>query len=106
MTIRVAINGYGRIGRNILRAPYESGKSHPIEIVAINDLGSAEATQAIARGGYVLADAEGGAPALVLIATGSEVALAVAAREKLAADGIRVRVVSMPSTTVALMSAK
>ncbi len=41
MTIRVAINGYGRIGRNILRAHYESGKKHPIEIVAINDLGDA-----------------------------------------------------------------
>ncbi|MFO1196279.1 MAG: type I glyceraldehyde-3-phosphate dehydrogenase [Burkholderiaceae bacterium] len=40
MTIRVAINGYGRIGRNILRAHYEGGKAHPIEIVAINDLGS------------------------------------------------------------------
>ena len=42
MTIRVAINGYGRIGRNILRAHYEGGKSHPIEIVAINDLGDAK----------------------------------------------------------------
>ena len=41
MTIRVAINGYGRIGRNVLRAFYESGKKHPIEIVAINDLGNA-----------------------------------------------------------------
>jgi len=39
MTIRVAINGYGRIGRNILRAHYEDGKKHDIEIVAINDLG-------------------------------------------------------------------
>ena len=39
MTIRVAINGYGRIGRNILRAFYEGGKQHDIEIVAINDLG-------------------------------------------------------------------
>jgi len=39
MTIRVAINGYGRIGRNILRAHYEGGKKHAIEIVAINDLG-------------------------------------------------------------------
>ncbi|MBC7124252.1 MAG: aldehyde dehydrogenase, partial [Bacteroidales bacterium] len=39
MAIRVAINGYGRIGRNILRAHYEGGKSHDIEIVAINDLG-------------------------------------------------------------------
>jgi glyceraldehyde 3-phosphate dehydrogenase len=41
MTIRVAINGYGRIGRNILRAHYENGKKYPIEIVAINDLGDA-----------------------------------------------------------------
>src|SRR5690606_20481609 len=41
MTIRIAINGYGRIGRNILRAHYEDGKKHPIEIVAINDLGDA-----------------------------------------------------------------
>ena len=39
MTIRVAINGYGRIGRNILRAHYEDGKSRDIEIVAVNDLG-------------------------------------------------------------------
>jgi glyceraldehyde 3-phosphate dehydrogenase len=49
MTIRVAINGYGRIGRNILRAHYESGKSHPIEIVAINDLGSAETNAHLTR---------------------------------------------------------
>jgi glyceraldehyde 3-phosphate dehydrogenase len=42
MTLRVAINGYGRIGRNILRAHYEGGKKHDIEIVAINDLGDAE----------------------------------------------------------------
>lgn len=39
MTVRVAINGYGRIGRNVLRAHYEGGKKHDIEIVAINDLG-------------------------------------------------------------------
>ena len=43
MTIRVAINGYGRIGRNILRAHYEGGKfKDQIQIVAINDLGNAE----------------------------------------------------------------
>jgi glyceraldehyde 3-phosphate dehydrogenase len=42
MTIKVAINGYGRIGRNILRAHYESGKKHDIEIVAINDLGDSK----------------------------------------------------------------
>jgi glyceraldehyde 3-phosphate dehydrogenase len=39
MTTRVAINGYGRIGRNIVRALFESHKKHDIEIVAINDLG-------------------------------------------------------------------
>ena len=39
MSIKVAINGYGRIGRNILRAHYEGGKKNDIEIVAINDLG-------------------------------------------------------------------
>jgi glyceraldehyde 3-phosphate dehydrogenase len=39
MTLRVAINGYGRIGRNILRAHYEGGKTHDLQIVAINDLG-------------------------------------------------------------------
>ncbi|MEX3582874.1 MAG: type I glyceraldehyde-3-phosphate dehydrogenase [Burkholderia sp.] len=42
MTIRVAINGYGRIGRNTLRAFYENGKKHDLEIVAINDLGNAK----------------------------------------------------------------
>ena len=42
MTIKVAINGYGRIGRNILRAHYEGGKKHDLQIVAINDLGSPE----------------------------------------------------------------
>jgi len=41
MTIKVAINGYGRIGRNILRAHYEGGKKHDIQIVAVNDLGDA-----------------------------------------------------------------
>jgi glyceraldehyde 3-phosphate dehydrogenase len=39
MTIKVAINGYGRIGRNVLRAHYEGGQHHDIQIVAINDLG-------------------------------------------------------------------
>lgn len=42
MTIRVAINGYGRIGRNTLRALYESGKRDQIQIVAINDLGDSK----------------------------------------------------------------
>jgi glyceraldehyde 3-phosphate dehydrogenase len=39
MTIKIGINGYGRIGRNVLRALYESGKRDKFEIVAVNDLG-------------------------------------------------------------------
>lgn len=42
MTIKVAINGYGRIGRNVLRAFYEGGKEQDLEIVAINDLGDSK----------------------------------------------------------------
>jgi len=49
MTIRVAINGYGRIGRNVLRAHYEDGKKHDLEIVAINDLGSPETNAHLTR---------------------------------------------------------
>jgi transketolase len=51
----------------------------------------------VARGAYVLADAPGGNPEVVLIASGSEVSLAVEAHAKLLAEGIRARVVSMPS---------
>jgi transketolase len=57
-------------------------------------------TAAIRRGGYVLAEAAGGAPRAVIIATGSEVALALATQQQLAGEGIAVRVVSMPSTSV------
>jgi transketolase len=53
-------------------------------------------TSNVHRGGYVLLDVDGGEPDVVLIGTGSEVQVAVAARELLAADGIRARVVSMP----------
>jgi glyceraldehyde 3-phosphate dehydrogenase len=49
MTIKVAINGYGRIGRNVLRAHYEDGKKHDIAIVAINDLGSPETNAHLTR---------------------------------------------------------
>jgi glyceraldehyde 3-phosphate dehydrogenase (phosphorylating) len=42
MAIKVAINGYGRIGRNVLRALYESGRTNEFQIVAVNDLGNAE----------------------------------------------------------------
>jgi transketolase len=51
----------------------------------------------VARGAYVLADAPGGSPDVILIASGSEVALALQAHEELLASGIRARVVSMPS---------
>ena len=51
----------------------------------------------VAKGAYVLADAKGGKPEVLLIGTGSEVALCVSAHEKLAAEGISSRVVSMPS---------
>ena len=50
----------------------------------------------LARGAYVLADAEGGDPEVILMATGSEVALAIQAHDQLTAEGIRARVVSMP----------
>jgi transketolase len=55
---------------------------------------------AVARGGYVLAEAEEGPPRAVIVATGSEVQLAMEARALLAARGVAVRVVSMPCTTV------
>ncbi len=49
MAIKVAINGYGRIGRNIMRALYESGRTDEIQIVAINDLGDAETNAHLTR---------------------------------------------------------
>jgi glyceraldehyde 3-phosphate dehydrogenase len=49
MAIKVGINGYGRIGRNILRALYESGKQKDIQIVAINDLGDAKTNAHLTR---------------------------------------------------------
>ncbi|KGT83574.1 transketolase, partial [Xanthomonas vasicola] len=61
---------------------------------------SAEQIKLIERGGYVLADAEGGMPDVILIATGSEVGLAVEAKQTLDAAGLKTRVVSMPSTDV------
>jgi transketolase len=56
------------------------------------------AVAAIRRGGYVLSEAAGGKPRCVIIATGTEVALATAAQKSLAAEGVPVRVVSMPCT--------
>jgi len=54
----------------------------------------------VAKGGYVLADAQGGKPEVILIGTGSELSLCVAAYEKLTGEGVRARVVSMPSTEI------
>jgi transketolase len=56
-----------------------------------------DATEGALRGAYVLADSEGGAPEVILIGTGSEVSVALEAREHLAAQGVDARVVSMPS---------
>ena len=59
----------------------------------------AEQIAAVERGGYVLAEAAGGTPQRILIATGSEVGLALATKALLEAEGLATRVVSMPSTT-------
>jgi transketolase len=64
--------------------------------VPILDRSRYASAEGLRRGGYVLADPDGSDPEVILIATGSEVALAVAAHEKLIADGIRSRVVSLP----------
>src|SRR5437879_13400922 len=49
MTIKVAINGFGRIGRMVLRAYYEGGKKHGLQFVAINDLGDAQTNAHLLR---------------------------------------------------------
>ncbi|NVJ25519.1 transketolase [Myxococcus sp. AM011] len=78
-------------------------KSHPVVLVLTRqpvptvDRSKYGAASGVAKGGYVLADAEGGKPELVLIGTGSEVALCMDAHDKLTAEGIKSRVVSLPS---------
>jgi len=49
MTVKIAINGYGRIGRNVVRAIYETGRTGEIQVVAINDLGDAETNAHLTR---------------------------------------------------------
>ncbi|QEL17070.1 transketolase [Limnoglobus roseus] len=78
-------------------------KHHPI-ILALSrqpvptyDRTKFGAASGVAKGGYVLADAEGGKPDILLIATGTELPLAVEAYEKLTAEGVKARVVSLPS---------
>ena len=61
------------------------------------DRGKYASASGLAKGGYILADPPDGEPQVILIATGSEVALAVSAYEQLSAEGIRARVVSLPS---------
>jgi transketolase len=64
--------------------------------VPVLDRSKYASAEGLARGGYVLADAKG-EPEVILIATGSEVSLAIAAYEELRSDGVRARVVSLPS---------
>ncbi|MBO0911193.1 MAG: transketolase [Acidobacteria bacterium] len=81
-------------------------KHNPVSLVltrqALPTIDRAEYRPAfgVARGGYILGDAPGAKPELILIGTGSELWLCVSAYEKLKAEGVRVRVVSMPSTDI------
>lgn len=79
-----------------------SASDYPVALVLTRQslpiLGDIERVrEGVPRGAYVLADADAGLPAVILIATGSEVSLALAARDLLAKEGIAARVVSMPS---------
>ncbi|HEV2301096.1 MAG TPA: transketolase [Stellaceae bacterium] len=83
---------------------YVVGLRHQPAVIALSrqplptfDRGKYAAAAGLARGAYVMADAPGGAAEIILIASGSEVSLVVEAHEALAAEGIRSRVVSMPS---------
>ena len=49
MSVKIAINGYGRIGRNILRALYEGDRRDELQIVAVNDLGDAHTNAHLTR---------------------------------------------------------
>jgi transketolase len=68
--------------------------------LAFIDRGKYGAANGAARGAYVLADASGGTPQVVLISSGSEVALILEAHKKLSAEGVRARAVSMPSQEI------
>jgi transketolase len=67
------------------------------QAIPIFDRSRYASASGVARGAYVLADAEGGRPDVILLSSGSEVSLCVEAFERLTADGVRTRVVSMPS---------
>jgi len=76
-------------------------RDHPTALLTTRQnvpiLPAAQASQGVMRGAYVLHEAEGGAPDVILIGAGSEVHIAAQAAEQLAAQGVRARVVSMPS---------
>ncbi|MBB5933622.1 transketolase [Streptomyces zagrosensis] len=82
--------------REILRRHRDKPAPHGLALTRQN-VPTYEANENTAKGGYVLRDAEGGQAKVILIATGSEVHLAVEAREQLQAAGVPTRVVSMPS---------
>ena len=84
------------VWREVLRRHRAKPAPHGIALTRQN-VPTYEANEDTVRGGYVRVEAEGGTPRVILIATGSEVQLAVAAREELQAAGIPTRVVSMPS---------
>jgi transketolase len=74
---------------------------HPVALVLTRQkvpvLDRSSAQGDLSKGAYVLVDAEGGSPEIILIGTGSEVSLCIAARDSLAQQGVKARVVSMPS---------
>ncbi|MFZ3556368.1 transketolase [Streptomyces sp. BH055] len=82
--------------REILKRGTEKPAPHGLAL-SRQGLPTYEANEDAAKGGYVLVEASKATPDVVLIATGSEVQLAVAAREQLEAEGVAARVVSMPS---------
>ncbi|MGW0536207.1 transketolase [Streptomyces sp. NPDC003032] len=82
--------------REILRRGSDKPAPHGLALTR-QGVPTYEANEEAAKGGYVLAEASGATPDVILIATGSEVHLAVGARERLEAEGIATRVVSMPS---------
>ncbi|MFC4497307.1 transketolase [Streptomyces ovatisporus] len=80
----------------VLRRHSEKPAPHGLALTRQN-VPTYEPNHDAAKGGYVMFEAEGGEPQIILIGTGSEVQLAVEARETLQAEGVRTRVVSMPS---------
>lgn len=83
--------------RTVLERRHPAGLALTRQNVPTFDRTVYASAEGAARGGYVFAEADGGVPQVILIGTGSELQLAVEARERLQADGVATRVVSMPS---------